>query len=303
MREYMRASTKALMAKHGWRYDRAIHNYLYFIFYYPYVGFVYYLFKYLSKYLSWFKPLNPVISMALNRYHAKILSGGDVKKIVTLNEDISATSEKNKKIVPFKYAYKILFKNPEYIAVVDCPCKKTLNAPPDTINSCLFVGSGTGAFWVDSLSKKYNARKISQQEALDMITHYRKMGYINQAFFKVATGGSTGVICNCHPDTCVSLQATKFAKKFDKNFTQNAYAGYSIRQDETKCKKCGTCASVCHFEAVTVVPEKSWSYNNENCTGCELCVEHCPDGALSLYQDPLKPLPLDIDLVKSEFVN
>jgi Pyruvate/2-oxoacid:ferredoxin oxidoreductase delta subunit len=298
----MRESTKALMAKHGWRIDRAIHNYIYFVFYYPYVRFVYYLFKYLAKYLSWFKPLKPIVSMALNRYHAKILSGGDVKKIVTLNEDISATSEKNKKIVPFKYAYKILFKNPEYIAVVDCPCKKTLKAPPDTINSCLCVGSGTGAFWVDSLSEKYNARKISQQEALDMITHYRKMGYINQAFFKVATGGSTGVICNCHPDTCVSLQATKFLKKFDKNFAHGAYSGYSISHDETKCKKCGTCAPVCHFEAIAVVPEKSWSYKNENCTGCELCVEHCPEGALSLYQDPSKPLPLDIDLVKSEFV-
>ena len=79
----MRESTKALMAKHGWRYDRAIHNYIYFIFYYPYVRFVYYLFKYLAKYLSWFKPLNPIVSMALNRYHAKILSGGDMKKIVT----------------------------------------------------------------------------------------------------------------------------------------------------------------------------------------------------------------------------
>ncbi len=299
----MRESTKALMAKHGWRIDRAIHNYIYFVFYYPYVRFVYHLFKFLAKYLSWFKPLTPIVSMALNRYHAKILSGGDVNKIVTLNEDISATSENNKKIIPFKYAYKILFKDPEYIAVIDCPCKKTLKAPPDTINSCLFVGSGTGAFWVDSLSKKYNARKISQQEALDMIRHYRKMGYINQAFFKVATGGSTGVICNCHPDTCVSMQATKFMKKFNKNFVHGAYSGYSVRRDETKCKKCGTCTTVCHFEAITVVPEKSRSYNRTNCTGCELCVEHCPEGALSLYQDPSKPLPLDIDLVKSEFVN
>lgn len=298
----MKASTKVLMAKHGWRYDRAIHNYLYFVFYYPYVRFVYYLFKYLSKYLSWCTPLKPIVRMALNRYHAKILSGSDVTKIVTLNENVSAISEKNKKIVPFKYAYKILFTNPQYIAVVDCPCKKTLNAPPDTINSCLCVGSGTAAFWVDSLSEKYNARKISQQEALDMIRHYRKLGYVNQAFFKVATGGSTGVICNCHPDTCVSLQATKFAKKFDKTFTQSADSGYSVKQDAAKCKKCGTCATVCHFDAITVVPEKSWSYKNENCTGCELCVEHCPDRILSLYQDPSKPVPLDIDLVKAEFV-
>lgn len=298
----MRKSTRVLMAKHGWRYDRAIHNYIYFVFYYPYVATVYYLFKFLSKYLSWFKPLNPFLNMAFNRYHAKILSGADVRKIVTLDQDISAITEKNKKIVPFKYAYKILFQNPDYIVAIDCPCKKILNAPPDTINSCLFVGSGTGAFWLDKLSIKYHARKISQQEALDMIKHYRKMGYINQAFFKVATGGSTGVICNCHPDTCVSLQATKFAKKFDKDFTMNVYAGYSVRRDETKCKKCGTCASFCHFEATSVDPEKSWSYNSENCTGCELCVEHCPEGALTLYQDSAKPLPLDIDLIKSEFL-
>jgi hypothetical protein len=38
------------MAKHGWRYDRATHNYLYFVFYYPYVATLYYLFKYLAKY-------------------------------------------------------------------------------------------------------------------------------------------------------------------------------------------------------------------------------------------------------------
>ncbi len=74
--------------------------------------------------------------MALARYHAKIISGERRRKrLLTLNEDISAISEKNKKIVPFKYAYKILFRNPEFIAVMDCPCKKTLNAPARTINS------------------------------------------------------------------------------------------------------------------------------------------------------------------------
>jgi ferredoxin len=29
--------------------------------------------------------------------------------------------------------------------------------------------------------------------------------------------------------------------------------------------------------------------------GCELCVEHCPECALSLEIDPDKPLPLDLD--------
>jgi len=37
------------MGKHGWRFDWAIHNYIYLAFYYPYVTTVYYLLKYLSK--------------------------------------------------------------------------------------------------------------------------------------------------------------------------------------------------------------------------------------------------------------
>ena len=101
MGAYMRASTKALMAKHGWRIDRAIHNYLYFSFYYPYVRFVYRLFAFLAQYLSWFKPLKLIIKPAFARYHAKVISGGDAVKILELDEDVMAVSEKNKKIVPF----------------------------------------------------------------------------------------------------------------------------------------------------------------------------------------------------------
>jgi ferredoxin len=40
------------------------------------------------------------------------------------------------------------------------------------------------------------------------------------------------------------------------------------------------------------------SYDRAACMGCELCVEHCTSGALSLYRDPEKPLPLDMDWVR-----
>jgi hypothetical protein len=172
----VRESTKALFAKHGWRVDRAVHNYIYFAFYYPYVTFVYYLFRFLAKYFFWFKPLRHVIKTAFARYHAKVMSFGDTKKVFELNEDIAATSEKNKKIVPFKYAYKILLQGPDYIAVMDCPCKKALGPPDWTINSCIGVGEKMSQFWIDRCGKKYNARKISQDEALDLIRKFRGKG-------------------------------------------------------------------------------------------------------------------------------
>lgn len=297
----MRESTKVLMAKHGWRIDRAVHNYLYFVFYYPYVFFLYHLFRILSKYFSWVKPIRYIISMSFARYHAKVMSFGDTKKMFELNEDIAATSVKNKQIVPFKYAYKILLQEPEYIAVMDCPCKKTMNAPDWTINSCISVGRKTSQFWVERLGKKYNARKISQQEALDLIKKFRKKGYLTQAFFKVATGGSTGVICNCHMDNCVSLQATRFAREFDPSFSMAADSGYSVLHDDAKCTKCGTCASICNFGAIKVF-DGVRTYDRSKCMGCDLCVEHCTQEALSLYQDPKKTVPLDLDLVKAEYL-
>ncbi len=147
--------------------------------------------------------------------------------------------------------------------------------------------------------KKYNARRITQNEALDMVKHYRSKGYITQAFFKVATGGSTGVICNCHPDTCVSLKASELTRKLDQNTTMNAKSGYSVKRDLSKCKKCGACVEACHFGSMSMASDGP-EYDRGECMGCDLCVEACPHGALSLYADPEKPLPLDMDFVREE---
>ncbi len=296
----MRESTKVLFKKHGWRIDRSIHNYIYFAFYYPYVKIASNLLKVLPDYLSRSILIKFVFKAGFNRYHAKVLTFDNTKKILTLNEDLEAVSSRNKKIVPYKYAYKILFQEPEFIAVMDCPCKKSLNDTQESINSCISVGKWTSQFWLDRCGK-YNPRKITQQEALDLIKEFRKKGYLTQVFLKVATGGSTGVICNCHPDTCVSLQATKFAKKIDKNLSMSAEAGYSVTHDAEKCDECGICANICPFDAIVLNTLDQTRIFND-CMGCELCVEHCPNGALSLYRDPDKLLPLDIDLVKEKFV-
>jgi ferredoxin len=297
----VKESTKIMIRKHGWRVDRAIHNYIYFVFYYPYVKGFHIFAKLVNKYLTWFKPLVPITRAIMNRYHAKVLSFGDTKKIFSINQDITAISNENKKIVPFDYAYRIIFEQADYIAVMDCPCKKSMNAPKDSILSCLAVGKDLASFWLDHC-KKYNPRKISQEEAIDLIKRFRKMGYITQAFFKVATGGSTGVICNCHPDTCVSLYGTKVSKELNENLSQSVESGYSVRRDESKCKNCGTCAKTCHFGAI-VIKDEVRLYSKNTCWGCELCVENCPNGALTLYMDSDKSVPLDIDLIKEHFAD
>lgn len=296
----MRESTRVLMKKHGWRIDRAIHNYLYFVYYNHYVMMVYFIFKFLSTYFSWVKPFRYILRTAFSRYHAKILSYGDARKIFELNEEVLAVSGKNRQIIPYKYAYKLMLEDPEFIAVMDCPCKKTLHAQDWTINSCISVGRKTSQFWIDRCGEKYHARKISQQEALDLIKKFRKKGYLTQAFFKVATGGNIGIICNCHIDSCVSLQATQFAKRFDMDLSMAANSGYSVAYDETLCRECGTCVEICQFRAIQI-HEGHRAYYRDVCMGCDLCTEHCPEKALNLYRDTRKTVPLDLDIVKKEY--
>lgn len=303
----MKESTKIMMKNHGWRFDRFIHNYIYFVFYYPYVLFLLWLFRFLGAAFAWFKPINAIISMAFARYHAKFLSGGDAAKIFSLNEDVMATSEENKRIVPYKYAYDIIFKDADYVAVMDCPCAKALKGKGNLggcapINRCLAVGKGLATFWIEHC-EKYNAHQITQQEAIDLIKDFRKRGHITQAFFKIATGGRTGVICNCCPECCVSLESTRLAKKFNSSFSMNAQSGYSVKYERKKCKNCGSCAKICHFNAIEFERGKKGHYSKWDCMGCGLCVEHCPNGALSLYVDEAKSLPLDIDLVKEHFAD
>jgi len=283
-----------MIRKHGWRVDRFIHNYVYFVFYYPYVKSIHLLLQ-LFRGMTWFRPLVPVGKMAFERYHAKVLSAGDTRKIFSLSEDVRIVSEENKRAIPYKYATKIIFQEPEFIVVMDCPCKKSTGSC-EPIQSCIAVGRDLATFWLDHC-RKYNPRRITQEEALRIIRDFRKTGHVTQAFFKVATGGSTGVICNCCPKCCVSLQATMITKKMDKRLSMTAGSGYAVSFASERCTSCQRCAETCPVGAVTFVNGER-VYKNEECLGCELCVEQCPEGALSLYVDPEKPRPLDLDKLR-----
>ena len=289
----MKTSTITVFKKHGWRIDRAIHNYFYFIFYAPYIKIALIATKFITKYFAWVKPITPIAKAVFHRYHSKVLSREDTRKIFTLNKSINVISEKNKKIVPYKYATKIIFQEPEHIVVMDCPCKLATNAPRETIRSCLAVGKGISMFWMEHC-QKYNPKKISQTEALKLIEGLRAKGHITQAFFKVATGGSTGVICNCHPETCVSLTASRLSKKISDRLEMNAASGYSVKIDSQKCDLHGDCFEVCPVGALEI-SEGRLQYQKDKCLGCGLCVEQCPQKAISIYQDPEKTLPLDLD--------
>jgi Fe-S-cluster-containing hydrogenase component 2 len=290
-----------MLAKHGWRLDRFAHNYLYFRFYYPYVRTIHLALPALPHLGRLRRVIAPVGRMVFDRYHSKVLATSDARKILTLDRDLLATSPRNRQVIPFRYAHKILLTAGASIAVMDCPCKRSAGAPAEDLTSCIAVGNDLSAFWLEHCDK-YHARRITADEALALIARMRARGHVTQAFFKVATGGSTGVICNCHPDSCVSLIATRLARRLDPALSMNAASGYSVERAAERCTECRTCGEACPFAAIARDAD-DWRYDRATCLGCGLCVERCPEGALSLVLDPAKPRPLDVDFVRRELAD
>lgn len=281
--------------------DRSLHNFVYFYFYEPYVRVSLRVTRLASRLFAGVKPFRAVPRFVFQRYHSKVLSREDVTKILSLECDLDLGVDRRKRVLPFDFAKRIAFRNPTLIAVMDCPCVRT-RAPDDPclpVGKCIAIGQDFAPIWLEHCRERYNARQVTQEEALEIIRALRSTGHVTQAFIKVATGGLTGVICNCCPRCCVGLEASRLSRRIDPSVTQYVESGYSVRQDPAKCTLCGRCQEICPFEAIRVAGD-GLLYDRKRCMGCALCVEHCPDQALSLYRDPEKLLPLDIELLREE---
>ena len=294
----IKESTRKIFRLHGWRVDRAIHNYFYFLFYALYVKSALYLTRAVVALFSRLEATKYIPKFVFERYHSKVLSHGDVTKIINMDETVELGTDTS--IIPYSYANKIVLREPDNLAVMDCPCKLELKDPCQPVASCIAVGRPIVDFWMDHC-QKYNVRRITRAEALEIIDAHRRTGHINQAFFKVATGGSIGVICNCCPKCCVSIRATRLAQKIKgaQDITMFAPSGYTVRHDADRCELCGKCVKTCNFNAIEI-EDGVRVYHSEECIGCELCVENCERHALTLVLEEGGLLPLDMDMVRDK---
>jgi len=296
----MKQSTKNIFKMHGWRIDRAIHNYLYFAYYQPYIKYFLKAGRAVAGTFGDLKLSSTAFKMVFNRYHSKVLAPGDSIKIFSLNQSLALGPDTTERIIPFPYANKIILNEPEFIAVMDCPCRTSKEKHCEPVNVCIAVGRTTAQFWLEH-GQKYHARKITQAEALSIIKSGRERGNITTAWFKVATGARTGVICNCCRCCCGGLEATRIARslKHGKDLFIMIPSGYAVEHHPENCRLCGACEKICFFGAIKKQGQVM-TYDREICMGCGLCVEKCKNSARSLSRDFKNLLPLDLDLAKQK---
>ncbi len=59
---------------------------------------------------------------------------------------------------------------------------------------------------------------------------------------------------------------------------------YVITIDQSKCKVCGECVSICPVEIYKQEGERIVVGNSEECSGCQSCVSVCESQAIAITE-------------------
>jgi ferredoxin len=224
-----------------------------------------------------------------DRFHCKVITPEEAKAIVTIEKDIPLRDLEQ--IIPYPMARDLVLKGPPDIAVYECSCRNIREHPCQPTEVCLIVGRP----FVDFILEHHptTSRRISQQEAVELIAAEHLRGHIQTAWFKDAMGGRFYALCNCCKCCCFGMEAMA-----RHAMPMVASSGYVAQVNAAACEACTACQGVCPFEAVRV--NGSAVVNRETCMGCGVCVGRCPAEAITLDRDERKGIPLDVRLLADE---
>lgn len=216
-------------------------------------------------------------------YHGKVVPLEEAKRLVAIKEDIEIKDLE--KVIPYSRAKDIILKNPDRIAVLDCPCRTARENPCQPIDVCLIIGDPFVSFMLEHQPKK--SRQISSQEAMEILEAEHKRGHVSHAFFKDAMLNRFYAICNCCSCCCGAFQA------HNSGTPMLMSSGYTASINPELCEGCGICVEFCQFDAIQL-REGTALVNSEACFGCGVCVDKCAQEAAKLILDPTKGEPLEI---------
>lgn len=276
MKDLLKESTKRILREYSWK---NILN-LRYLFMYLYI-------RWPERYLKIARSLLPRVSEGNKKkqagtYHGKVLTSELAKKIVSVNKEIPL--QDLEKIIPYPAARKIILHNPLDIVALECPCRAGAPNPCKPSMVCLIIGQPFAGFVLEHHAGK--SKKLTQQEALELLEEAHKKGWVHTAYFKEACLDRFYAICNCCKCCCLGLQAM-----VTYGIPMLSPSGFSAEIDENLCLKCQACVGACPFQAITA----DCRVDREKCMGCGACMSACARKAITLARDESKGIPLDIE--------
>jgi len=218
-------------------------------------------------------------------YHGKIVPLEQARMLVSVEEDIEVRDLEN--IVPYNTCRDIVLEHPEEIIACKCVCRMTSenHCQPDEV--CLLIGEPFVSFVLEH--QPTFARRITRDEALEILEVTDEQGCIHAAFFKDVIGGQFYAICNCCSCCCMAIKSHRFV-----GVPFYGHSGYMpVFSDE--CTACGKCAKACIFGALSSREKQTPAIDLAECMGCGVCRAVCPSSAITMDRAPGTPEPLDLD--------
>lgn len=164
------------------------------------------------------------------------------------------------------------------IRLVPCNCRKLAGHCDKLTETCLGFD--------DSITDRTSGRSLTKEEAKEIVRKAHKNGLMHQVNSDWRTNGLAWM-CNCCSCCCYP---TRLARE---KGTKGVFPviQYVAQQDTVKCTHCGACTKRCSFAAfykgetnvmVSGKPRRSVKFDPKKCWGCGICVEICPQEAISM---------------------
>ena len=217
-----------------------------------------------------------------DRYHGKVLTYEAPREFLSWPKDIDLNHLPDQ-VIPYEYARDIIVKTPQEIAVIDCACREAAGNNCQPTQVCMIIGQPFVDF---VMAKQPEAKRLTTQEALDLIEEQHKLGRVQTAWFKDACMGRFYAMCNCCKCCCSGVKAMN-----EWHASVLAPSGYVAVSNPDLCNGCGKCVDHCIYSAIEVMHGKA-HLHYDKCLGCGLCADICPTGSWTLKRDTRKGLPL-----------
>jgi len=171
--------------------------------------------------------------------------------------------------------------------VLDCICRKQkalIGEPCEhPVDVCLAMSQKPGAF-----DQSTTVRALTLDQAMGVLKRAARAGLVHSVSNHKGLGSQSGIgyICNCCTCSCGVLRG--MAEMGLAGVV--AHSSFVNSVDEALCVGCELCLESCLFGALSM--DGVARVDALRCSGCGVCVSSCPDGALILVQRPTQDVEL-----------
>jgi ferredoxin len=223
---------------------------------------------------------------------AKKAAQTPIGRLVPIEETVSNDME----LASWEKLSKIIEKETSY-AVAVCGCKEIAKQRGEPCQSgvnlkcCIWFGKAA-----DYLVERDLAERYTKESVYKRIKECQDAGLVQFTMNRMMPENI--VICNCCKCCCAYLKVNKeFREAAGIPLMQNT--NFVSQVDEETCTGCGECVDHCQLEALEMHDDMV-RVNEQYCLGCGACVSICPTGSLSLARiSQKKPPEPEIKIVGS----